>query len=121
MAKHYYIGTIDERNGEYDYTTHIIFQLTVWQPDMIDKNETITADRLAGERLEEIASTWYAEYLDDTNEEIPLEKNESGWYEANGGEVWIRDSRIYPIQYDTYMDLYQQHVIVDFTAETKYR
>jgi len=121
MAKHYYIGTIHERNCDYDYSTHIMFQLTVWQPDMLDKHETITADRLAGERLEEIASTWYDDYDDETEDEIPLKKNDSGWYEANGGEVWVRDGHMYPIQHDTYMDLKMQHAIVDFTDETKYR
>jgi len=121
MAKHYYIGSIYERNGDYDYNTNIIFALVVNQPDLLDQSESQTADRMASERLEAIASTWYPNYDGDSEEEIPMEQNESGYYEANGGEVWVRSNRLHPIQHDTYLDLYQQGVIVDFTDEDYYR
>ena len=120
MAKHYYIGVINERSGEYHYDTHVIFELTVNQPDLLDKSETQTADRLATNKIENIASYWYPEY-DDNDNEIPMKKNDSGWYEANGGEVWVSYNRFYPIKHATYMDLKEQHVMTDFSDEDYYR
>lgn len=57
----YFIGTIDERNGEYEYT-HIIKFKTDDKPDSV---------------LEDIARTWYA---DDPDEE-------GSCYFFNCGEV----------------------------------
>ena len=120
MAKHYYIGTIHEKEGEFSYDTHIMFELVVNQPDLIDKSEIQTADRIAGKRLEDIASYWYPEY-DEEDNEAPMELNDSGWYEAHGGQVWISSGRLFPIKHDTYMDLKEQHVMTDFTDEDYYR
>jgi len=117
MAKHYYIGVINEREGEYNYDTHVMFSLVVNQPDLLDQSEIQTADRLAKEKLEDIASYWFPEYDDETNEEIPMEKNDQGWYEHAGGEVWITAGRIFPIKRDTFMDLKEQHVMTDFTED----
>lgn len=60
----YYIGQIDERNGEYEYSTTIRFK----------------TNKHPGDHLAKIASTWYGDHDEDN-------VSDSGWC-FNCGEIW---------------------------------
>ena len=104
--KHHYIGEILERNGEYDYSHFFLFTVVVDQKDLLDESEDITADRIAKDRVEYLAKTWYDD--DDVEEE--------DWgYLQNGGETATLSGGFKYILPATFKDLKFNNVFPDFS------
>ena len=75
----YYIATIDERCGDYNFTTTIKFAMREPEKDFFNTPEEC-AYQNAEKYCDDMARTWYDE--DEGGEE-----EDENWYSFNGGEV----------------------------------
>lgn len=78
----YYLGQVEERNGEYEY--HITFRFQAEDPD---------------KRMNEIAANWY-ERDDDEEPEV-----DGDYYVFNGGEIYARQHQYREIPLAAYHSL----------------
>lgn len=94
----YYIGVIFERNGEYEYETHIKFKAVFLDHVDIDMREARTQ-----ELLDDIAKSWYGE------PDEAQDKNSAGYY-FNCGDVYVEAKMPYEVSKEVFDAL---HSIVE--------
>jgi len=75
----YYIATIDERCGEYNFNSTIRFAMREPEKDFFNTPEEC-AYQNAEKFCDDIARTWW-------NDEEYGEEEDENWYSFNGGEV----------------------------------